>query len=86
MTNDMRFNTPAFSFKNAGTVFTCYAHKKTRYGQTALFKTQGGNWIVANGVHFYSPMLDCEVVGDWDHGHYFMENKDKAVRYYEEVA
>lgn len=86
MTKNMRFNTPAYSLKNGGTVYTVYEEKKTRHGITALLKTPGGNWIVANGLNKYSPMIDCEVNGDWNHGHYFMEHKDKAIRYFEEVV
>lgn len=85
MIKDMRYNTPTYVLVNNSCRYVCYCDKKTTYGRTALLKTPGGNWVVANGVNFYSPMILCEVHGDWNHGHYFMEDKKKAIAYYEEV-
>lgn len=85
MEKNMMYNTPAYSFNNGSTCYTVYAEKKTRHGITALVKTPGGNWIVANGLRHFTPKDPEALVmnADWAHGHYFMEDKVKAVRYYE---
>lgn len=65
--------------------YEVHEEKKTTFGRTCLLKSPGGNWIVANGVNFYSPILDGECHGDWNHGHYFMDNFFSAFKYYREV-
>lgn len=79
-------NTIAYTLINNGTRYDCYGLKKTSFGRTCLFRTPGGNWIVANGVNWYSPCIGHEIYGDWNYGHYFMEDKAKAVEYFKEVV
>lgn len=79
------FENPIFTLINAGAKsrFACFGQKKTAaHGVSCLLRSPGGMWIVANGVRKYSPMIDHEVYGDWAHGHYFMENRKKAVDYF----
>ena len=79
-------HTIAYTLVNGGTRYECYGLKKTRHGRTCLFKTPAGNWIVANGVNWDSGIINGEVWGDWDYGHYFMDDEAEARRYFQEVA
>lgn len=78
--------TIAFTLINNGTRYDCYGFKRTSHGLTCLFKTPGGNWIVANGVNFFKEISNHEVNGDWNHGHYFMEHEAEARKYFKEVV
>ena len=64
------------------------AHKTTIHGVTALLLSPGGNWIVANGVNIMDTTEKPEFTlyhGNWNHGHYFMEDRTAAERYFNSV-
>ena len=85
MTKDMRYDTPSWVLINNGTRYVVYCEKKSSFGNTAIVKTPAGYWAVVHHINAYSPMINSEMHGDWNHGHYFMEDKQKAIRYYEGV-
>ena len=78
-------NTIAYTLINGKDHYKCYGLRHTSHGRTCLFKTEGGNWIVANGVNWFTPLTGGVVRGDWNHGHYFMEHKEEALAYFKEV-
>ncbi len=64
------------------------AHKASVHGVTALLLSPGNNWIVANGLNIRDTTELPEATiyhGDWNHGHYFMENETEAKRYFNSV-
>lgn len=69
-------------------VYTVIAHKTTIHGTTALLLSPNGNWIVANGINILDTTNNPDFImyhGDWNHGHYFMENETAAKKYFENV-
>ena len=64
------------------------AHKTSIHGVTALLLSPSNNQIVANGLNILdtTELPDITIYhGDWNHGHYFMENETAARRYFFEV-
>ena len=84
MVKDMMYSTPGYTLMNSGSAYTVYHEKKSWFGVSALIRTAGGMWVVANGLKA-SAVQDGVSVGSWAHGHYFMESKEAAVRYYEKI-
>lgn len=79
--------TKLFTFINGNTEYSCHGvARSSRFGLSLLLKSPAGNWIVANGVNVKSErgfVVDNGIcVGDWNHGHYFMESVSKATQYF----
>lgn len=86
MARDFDYVTPCWTLVNGGTRYTVYVHKKTAaHGVSYLMKSPSGMWVVGNGVNIFSPFIGFECVGDWHHGHYFMDDRSKAIRYFESL-
>ena len=68
--------------------YKIHDHKPSVHGITALLESPSGNWIVANGVNIMNTTEFDDITlyqGDWNHGHYFMNNKLDAMIYFLEV-
>ena len=79
-----------FTFINGGIEYDCHrVARSERHGVSLLLETKSNNWIVANGVNVQSEkdfvLNEGKCYGDWNHGHYFMEHKEKAIMYFNSI-
>lgn len=76
-----------FTFINNKIEYTVHGVVRTaRFGLSMLLETKAGNWIVANGVNVTNEknfiINEGFATGDWNHGHYYMEDEWKAREYF----